>query len=255
LTSTPVLLLHGQPGGAREWAPVQSLLSGTPTIAIDRPGWDGSSRPTDLKGNAIAARAALDRSGIERAAIVGHSLGAAVAVLLALLHPERVAALVLVSPSANTDSLYPLDVLLAQPVLGYVAGAGALVTSGLLLAAAPVRRRVASRMWLDERYLRGAGRSLLAPTTWRAFASDQRALVSELPALESRLGEIRAPTTIVAGSEDRVVPLSAARRLAGQILDAELVVIERATHLLPQQHPDRVAAVIAAAGGAVESTI
>lgn len=249
LASSPVLLLHGQPGGAREWAPVQSLLSGTATIAIDRPGWDRSSRPTDLTGNAIAAREALDSAGIERATIVGHSLGAAVAVLLALLHPERVAALVLVSPSANTDSLYRLDLLLAQPVLGYVAGAGALVTAGLLLAAAPVRTRVASRMWLDERYLRGVGRSLLAPATWRAFASDQQALVSGLPALEARLGEISAPTTIVAGSEDRVVPLSAARRLATQIRDAELVVVERAAHLLPQQHPDRVAAVIAAMVG------
>jgi pimeloyl-ACP methyl ester carboxylesterase len=60
------------------------------------------------------------------------------------------------------------------------------------------------------------------------------------------LGEISAPTTIVAGSEDRVVPLSAARRLATQIHGAELVVVDRAAHLLPQQHPDRVAAVITA---------
>jgi pimeloyl-ACP methyl ester carboxylesterase len=249
LASSPVLLLHGQPGSARDWASVRARLDGTTAIAIDRPGWDGSSRPTDLIGNAIAAREALDGAGIERAAIVGHSLGAAVAVLLAILHPERVAALVLVAPSANTDSLYRLDLLLAQPVLGYVASAGALVTAGLLLAAAPVRRRLAARMWLDEGYLRGAGRALLAPATWRAFASDQRALVSALPAIEARIDEIRAPTTIVAGSEDRVVPLAAARLLATQIRDAELVVIERAAHLLPQQHPDRVAAVIAAATG------
>jgi pimeloyl-ACP methyl ester carboxylesterase len=247
LTSTPVLLLHGQPGGARDWARVQARLDGTRAIAIDRPGWDGSSRPTDLTGNANAARAALDAAGFERAAIVGHSLGAAVAVLLAILQPERVAGLVLVSPSANTDSLYRLDRWLAQPGLGYVAGAGALITTGLLLAVAPVRRRLAGRLWLDERYLRGAGRSLLAPATWRAFASDQRALVSELPALEARLDEIRAPTTIIAGSEDQVVPISASRRLATQISGAQLVVLERAAHLLPQQHPDRVAAVIAAA--------
>ncbi|MGZ4183025.1 MAG: alpha/beta fold hydrolase [Solirubrobacteraceae bacterium] len=247
LTSPPVLLLHGQPGSARDWVSVQARLDGTTAIAIDRPGWDGSSRPSDLTGNVIAAREALDDAGIERAAIVGHSLGAAVAVLLTILHPERAAGLVLVAPSANTDSLYRLDRWLAQPGLGYLAGAGALVTTGLLLAAPPVRRRLAGRLWLDERYLRGAGRSLLTPATWRAFASDQRALVSELPALEARLGEIRTPTTIIAGSEDRVVPISAARRLATQIRDAELVVLERAAHLLPQQHPDRVAEVIAAA--------
>ena len=235
MPSTPVLLLHGQPGSARDWGLVQARLDGTRAIAIDRPGWDGSSRPADLTGNAIAARATLDVAGIERAAIVGHSLGAAVAVLLAILHPERVAGLVLVSPSANTDSLYSLDRWLAQPRLGYVAGAGALVTTGLLLAAAPVRRRLAERLYLNERYLRGAGRSLLAPSTWRAFASDQRALVSELPALEARLDEIRAPTTIIAGSDDRVVPISASRRLATQISGAQLVVLERAADVLEDE--------------------
>ena len=249
MASTAVLLLHGQPGSARDWASVQARLDGTTTIAIDRPGWDGSSRPTDLSGNALAARDVLDRCGIERATIVGHSLGAAVAVLLAVLHPERVAALVLVAPSANTDSLYRLDRVMAQPVLGYAAGAGALITTGLLLATPPVRRRLAGRLWLDDRYLRSAGRSLLAPSTWRAFATDQRALVSELPSLEARLGEIRAPTTILAGGEDRVVPISAARRLASQIPRAEFVVVHGASHLLPQQHADRVAAVIAAAAG------
>lgn len=246
LASTPVLLLHGQPGSARDWASVQARLDGTTAIAIDRPGWDGSSRPTDLTGNALAACKALDRAGVQRATIVGHSLGAAVAVVLAILHPERVAALVLVAPSANTDSLFPLDHLLAQPGLGYVAGAGALVSSGLLLAAAPVRRRLAGSLRLEERYLRAAGRSLLTPATWRAFASDQRALVTALPGLEARLGEIHAPTTIVAGSADRMVPIAAARRLATQIPGAELVVLERASHLLPQQHAGRVAVVIAA---------
>jgi pimeloyl-ACP methyl ester carboxylesterase len=253
LPSTPVLLLHGQPGSARDWASVQARLDGTTAIAIDRPGWDGSSRPSDLSGNALAACQALERAGAQRAVIVGHSLGAAVAVRLAILHPERVAALVLVAPSANMDSLYPLDHLLAQPGLGYVAGAGALVTSGLLLAAAPVRRRLAGTLRLDERYLRSAGRSLLTPATWRAFASDQRALVTELPGLEARLGDIRAPTTIVAGSADRMVPIAAARRLATQIPGAELVVLERASHLLPQQHAGRVAVIIAAVAARAEA--
>lgn len=248
LASASVLLLHGQPGSARDWARVQARLDGTRTIAIDRPGWNRASRPADLSGNAVAAREALDDAGIERATIVGHSLGAAVAALMAISHPERVAALVLVAPSANMASLYRLDRLLAEPVLGYIAGAGALVTTGFVLTAAPVRRRLAGMLWLDERYLRAAGRSLLTPATWRAFASDQRALVTELPGLEARLGEIAAPTTIVAGSNDRVVPIAAARRLATQIPAAELVVLERASHLLPQQHADRVAEVIAAAG-------
>lgn len=247
MASASVLLLHGQPGSARDWASVQARLDSARAIAIDRPGWDGSSRPADLSGNATAACAALDDAGIHRATIVGHSLGAAVAVLLAVSHPQRVEALVLVAPSVNMASLYRLDRLLAQPVLGYLAGAGALASTGLALTVAPVRRRVAEMLWLDERYLRVASRLLLTPATWRAFASDQRALVAGLPELEARLGEISAPTTIVAGSHDRVVPISAVRRLTAQIPDAELIVLERASHLLPQQHADRVSEVIAAA--------
>ena len=63
--------------------------------------------------------------------------------------------------------------------------------------------------------------------------------------LERRLGEITVPTTIVAGAADRVVPIAAARRLAGQIRGAELVEIEDAGHLVHQHHAGEVARVIA----------
>jgi pimeloyl-ACP methyl ester carboxylesterase len=248
LTPPPVLLLHGQPGSARDWARVRERLgSRAAAIAIDRPGWDRRSRPADLDGNARAALAALDSHAIERATIAGHSLGAAVAVSLALLRPERVASLVLVAPAANVASLYDWDRLLATPGVGLLAGAATLSTAGLALTVAPVRRRLAGMIALDERYLGAAGRALLTPSTWRAFASDQRALVTGLPALEARLPEIAVPTTILAAGADRVVPIESARLLATQIPGAELVVIPRASHLLPQQHAGQVADAIAAA--------
>jgi len=93
---TDALLLHGQPGGAADWDGVRSALDGRATaLAIDRPGWDGETRAQDLAGNARAALAALDAHGIERAVVVGHSLGAAIAAWLAVHHGERVSALVL----------------------------------------------------------------------------------------------------------------------------------------------------------------
>jgi 3-oxoadipate enol-lactonase len=247
----PVLLLHGQPGGAGDWDRVRAALgSRAVTIALDRPGWDGHSLAADLRGNAEAAVAALSSRGADRATVVGHSFGGAVAAWLAAFYPERVGALVLVAPAANLASLYRLDYWLAAPVAGYVASMATLAGVGFALSPGPVRRRVAEHLALDDRYLRAASRLLRAPAVWRSYAREQRALVRDLPALEPRLGSISAPTTIVAGREDRVVPAQAAQELAAQIPDAELVLLERAGHLLLQQQPERLAELIAAAAEA-----
>ncbi len=243
----PALLLHGQPGGARDWDAVASALGGR-AIAIDRPGWDGRSQPTDLAGNARAAVAALDARGIDRATVVGHSLGSAVAAWIAAHHPERVAALVLAAPAANADSLCALDRWLAAPVAGYAASVASLAGLGLALTAEPVRRRITRELAVEDGYLRAAAKRLLSPAVWRAFTIEQRALVRDLPALEDRLERISAPTTIVAGSADRLVPVAAARALAEQIDGAELIVLEQAGHLVQLQFPRRIAEIIAGAG-------
>jgi pimeloyl-ACP methyl ester carboxylesterase len=243
-----VLLLHGQPGGAGDWDGVRAAIgSRAHTIAIDRPGWDGRSVPSDLRGNMEAALGVLDASGVDRAIVVGHSFGGAVAACLAASHPERVAGLVLVAPAANRASLYRLDYWLATPVVGPVASAAMLSSLGVALSAGAVRRRAAERLALDDRYLQAAARVLLAPGAWRAYAAEQRFLVRDLASLERRLGAIHAPTTIISGTEDRVVPTSSVRQLASQIPSATLLLIERAGHLLPQQKPGRLADLIATA--------
>jgi pimeloyl-ACP methyl ester carboxylesterase len=246
VSNDPVLLLHGQPGAAADWERLRAAVSErVRTIAVDRPGWDGRSAVTDLAGNARAASALLDRAAVSRATVVGHSLGAAVAAWLAGSAPARVGRLVLVSPAANLDSLGPVDSLLAAPGVGWLTSVCAMAGGGLLLGAGPVRRWVAEATALDERYLRAAGRMLLAPAAWRAFAREQRYLIRDLPALERRLSRISAPTTIVAGTGDHVVPLAAARRLATQIPGAELVEIEHAGHLVHVQQAGRLAEIIA----------
>ncbi len=247
----PVLLLHGQPGAATDWERLCGALGDRipNTIAIDRPGWDGASRVTDLAGNAAAAQAALDRAGVARATVVGHSLGAAVAAWLAVAAPDRVARLVLVSPAANLESLSAVDYLLAAPFVGWLASVGAMGGGGLVLGAGPLRRWVAEATALDDRYLRAAGKMLLKPRAWRAFVREQRYLVRDLPELERRLGQISAPTTIVAGAADHVVPIAAARRLAANIRRAELVEVAHAGHLLHVQHASRLADVIAPPDG------
>jgi pimeloyl-ACP methyl ester carboxylesterase len=236
-------LLHGQPGSARDWDRVLAALGrSADVLAVDRPGWDGQTRATDLEGNAAAAIAALDAQGIERAVVVGHSFGGAVAAWLAVHHPHRVAALVLAAPSANARALYALDRVLAWRLPGAAVVAGA----GAALSLSPVRRAIATRADLDEPYLRGLARVLTRPSSWEAFVSEQRALLVGIPQLEPHLERISTSTVIVAGAADRIVPTAAAELLAQQIPGADLVLLRRAGHLLPHRYAETLAEIIEA---------
>jgi pimeloyl-ACP methyl ester carboxylesterase len=219
------------------------------TLAITRPGWTPGTVAVDLEGNAVAARVALDQADVARAVVVGHSLGGAVAAWLAAAEPDRVAGLVLVAPAADTHSITTLDRLLAAPVLGDVLSAALLGAAGGAVAAGPVRRVIGARLGIDPRYLRSSAALLRRWDAWRSFVAEQRALIRDLPALEERLADIVAPTTVVAGTADHVVPVASAWKVAGRISGAAVVELAGAHHLLAQQRPAELAEIIVAAAG------
>jgi pimeloyl-ACP methyl ester carboxylesterase len=242
----PVLLLHGQPGGARDWDRVRAAIGDSVhAIAFDRPGWDGRSAPRDIEGNASAALSVLDRLGVaEPVVLVGHSFGAAVACWLAASEPARVAGLVLLAPAANVASLYKLDRWLAAPLLGELGSAVGVGGPGFVLRMARARRAIGKRLDLDDRHLARVGRAFGRPRAWRAFTVEQRSLVRDLPVLEARLVAVSAPTRILIGTRDWIVPVSAAQALGRQLPRGEVSVVPRAGHLLPLTRADTVAAAI-----------
>src|ERR1039458_6210906 len=97
----PVLLLHGFGADLNSWLFTQPVLAeGRRTIALDLPGHGGSSKDVgagDVESLTGAVEAALVALGIERAHLVGHSMGGAVAASLAARLPERVATLTLIA--------------------------------------------------------------------------------------------------------------------------------------------------------------
>ncbi|HEX6477159.1 MAG TPA: alpha/beta hydrolase, partial [Acidimicrobiales bacterium] len=88
---------------------------------------------------------------------------------------------------------------------------------------------------------RGAGPNA---ATWRSFVTEQRALLAETATLEAGLGSIRTPTAVVAGRRDRVVPARAAADLAEAIPGAELLWVPGAGHLVPQEAPGVLVAIV-----------
>lgn len=247
-----VVLVHGQPGSSEDWATVSAALSGSCTvIRYDRPGWGGSAGPArGIAANADALEGLLRSESRSRVAVVGYSFGAAVAVALAERAPDVVAGLVLICPALSPRSLTLVDSMLALPVVGESLTLGGFVIGGRLLSALErhagrLGRSLSSRLQLLAQA--GLGVTLSSgPRPWASFAIEQRALLSEIPAVERAMGTITAPIALVAGLRDRVVTPSSIRALAPQLPSATIDWLPGG-HLLPWTSPDVVAWHIAAA--------
>lgn len=243
---TDVLLLHGQPGSGGDWAGVAGALRerGLEVLAPDRPGYGTSHLPAGgFEHNARAMAALLDG---RRAVVAGHSWGAGVALALAQLSPELVEALVLVAPVTPFDRLGRVDRLLAARLAGPLVARAAFLTAGAALARPRLRRRL-------EGALPGADLQRWSDIArdWRSFWIEQRALFDGLPALPAA---ITVPATVVVGTRDHVIDLSATRRYANAA-GARLVEVRHAGHLLPMQRPAEVADAISAAARAISASL
>lgn len=235
-----VLLIHGASSNLRElWHPLaDALAADRRVIAFDRPGYGHSTRPRRnaqrLATQAKMAAAVLRASGEGPAVVVGHSLGAAVALRLAADFPALVSGLVLIAPAANSYDgnnawwarLSALPVLgdlfcgLIIPWIGPIAG-GASVANNFRPAVAP------------KNYYNDAGVGLVfRPLAFRSSAIDVVATKSEFAAQAPRYADIYTPTIIVASEADYVVSTKRhARKLATMLPAAELVTATGTGHM------------------------
>lgn len=235
-----VVLLHGQPGSARDWDLVLPLLDGLSTLVPDRPGYDGTPAQGFL-GNARAVVDLLDQNGIDRAVLCGYSWGGGAALATALIAPSRVAGLTLIGSVGVRGSITRGDRLLANPLVHWVFEAlmrlGGRRLAGLSsLTTGSVLGREEARVGDD---LHGARRG----PVWRSFHREQQALVRETTQIERRLGRIAVPAVLLGGTRDTAVPLKAVRSLAAALPDAVVREVE-AGHLMTLEAPQAVAAAI-----------
>ncbi|HEX6457471.1 MAG TPA: alpha/beta hydrolase [Thermoleophilaceae bacterium] len=244
---TPVVLLHGQPGNAGDWAPVIARLEKrVRAIAPDRPGYGRTAgRAVGFRENAKAVAELLDRLGIDSAVLAGHSWATAVALAAAVDFPERVRALVLAAPVAPGVPPSLADRALAHPVFGPAVARVGFRASGWGLAAAPVRKLARGAVpQLELSQIATSAEQWRRDGVWRSFYLEQRALIEELGSLEPSLDTIQQRALILHGPRDWITPPSHAARLAEVLPEAELLTVERAGHMLPQQRPDAVAEAI-----------
>lgn len=233
-----VVLLHGLGLDRNQWSGLFEPLSrGRRTIAFDFPGFGESDRPSTSEypyGFQAFAETTLDllaALGVGRCALVGHSVGAGAAIVAAADRPEFVERLVLVAPPCYRTSATAAQRLTMLPVVGrplFQRALGGAVLRRHLGAYAGERED--GRTAIEDAALRDATyamlRAMLDPDTLRA-----------------RLPRVRAPTLVVWGRDDRVVPWTFGPRLAREIAGARLEILE-CGHAPEIERPDAFEALV-----------
>ncbi len=255
-TGPAVVLLHGFGASTRSWASTLPWITDPAVaapwgVAFDRPGfglterplgrWPADENPYGPEAQVATTIALLDALGAERAVLVGHSAGGAIALEVALAHPERVAGLILVAPAVYEGGGAPAwsKPLLRTPQADRV---GPLLMRQLGGSSGEDFLRAS---WFDP--------EAIDETTWEAYrrplmANDwDRALwelvkASREPQLVERLGEVRVPVLVVTGAQDRVVPATSSRDLRDDLTGvpggAAFAMLEGCGHLPHEECPD-----------------
>jgi pimeloyl-ACP methyl ester carboxylesterase len=177
------------------------------------------------------AVAVMDEAGAERAHVYGISLGGMVAQEVALRYPERVQALVLGATTAGG----PGTILARPEPLGFFVRAGSMGPEEAEWAAVPYNYGQDTRRHHGERISQDIARRVLDTTDTLAYVQQVAAAASHNAM--GRLHAIVAPTLVVHGEDDVVIPPANGRLLAQAIRDAELKLWPGAGHLFMTDEP------------------
>jgi pimeloyl-ACP methyl ester carboxylesterase len=209
----PVVCIHGLGGTKASFLPtVAALADGWRVIAVDMPGFGDSDKPLgaayDAPYFAAAVTALLDELGIERADLIGNSMGGRIAIEAGLQQPQRVGRMALLSPALAwlRDRRWRWLLRAPLPKLGLVQPAPRAITERIVRNLVPGGNDGWSAAGVDE-FLR----VYLTPRGRVAFYEAARNIYLDEPhgeqGLWTRLAEMAPATLFVWGLHDRLVPV------------------------------------------------
>ena len=226
-----LLFLHGVGGGHAAWDRQLPYFAqrGYRALAWDQPGYGRAPMVEPYDFEQVAA-ALVRQLGGEPAVLVGHSMGGFVAQEVYARHPERVGALVLCFTSAAFGGAG------GDFARQFIAARIAPLDDGKTMA------EIAARLMPSMRGSRSDAQGLAHAEGVMAGVPPEtyREAVRLLTTFDRRaqLPEIRVPTLLVAGGDDRVAPAEVMQRMARKIPGAEFVLLDGCGHLGPMDQPD-----------------
>jgi pimeloyl-ACP methyl ester carboxylesterase len=247
----PLVLIHGLAGQTRVFTHslLDRLKAEHRVIIIDRPGCGYSARPRGASA-AISAQARtiarfIEALGVERPLVVGHSLGGAIALSLALNHPEHVSGLALIAPLTHSvDEVAPLFRGLAIK---------SALLRGLVGWTSAVPISIRNRKFVLETAFgpeppaldygtRGGGLLNLRPHSFINASRDLMAAADgvELVGMEARYQHLTVPVGVLFGTADQILDATKhGAAMATKVAGLDLELIEDAGHMIVITAPDR----------------
>jgi pimeloyl-ACP methyl ester carboxylesterase len=235
-TGDPVLMIMGLGlSGGAWWRTVPVLSRSLRVITFDNRGV-GRSRAHlhsyTTEAMADDAVSVLDAAGIERAHVYGFSLGGMVAQQLALRHEDRVRSIVL----GATHPGGPRAVRPSDDVIAFFRRRASMSAKDAARASVPFNYGPRCRREHKDRIAEDIQRRLAHPFPERAYKAQM--VAASLHNCYRRLKRVEAPTLVVHGREDRIVPVANAEILAERIPRAELRILDHAGHLYSTEQPE-----------------
>jgi len=256
-TGRPLLMVHGLGGSALNWMAVgPEIANSYHAIALDLAGFGQTplfSRSANVGGNADLVHDFIEKVIGEPVVIMGNSMGGHIAVLEAASHPSSVLAMILVDPAipgvhVTRPEPARLGVMAALTVPGLaeilldrrvrVLGPEGLVHETLSIVCADPSRVPSEVVEAHIRLTRE--RDSLGRQNGRAFLQASRSIGLRMadPRFWVQVAKVRAPTLVIHGSLDELIPVAAARELVRRRPDWTLDVLEGVGHVPMMETPD-----------------
>lgn len=240
----PVVCIHGLGATKASFLTTIAEISGErKVIALDLPGFGDSEKPLgaayDAPYFAGAVVGLLDELGIEKAHLVGNSMGGRVSIEIGLLYPERVRSMVLLAPALAwlRDRRWRWLLRGPLPKLGLIQPAPRVITEPLVRGLVPGGRKGWTAAGVDE-FLR----SFLTPRGRVAFYESARNIYLDEPhgeeGLWTRMESMTPPSLFVWGRQDTLVPIGFRKHVERVLPEAEHLELD-CGHVPQMEEPER----------------
>ncbi len=250
----PLVMIHGLMGSSRNltYALSGQLRERFRVITLDRPGSGYSSRgahtAADLPAQARQIAAFIKTLDLDKPLVLGHSLGGAIALALALDHPHAVSGLVLVAPLTHPQRLLPLVFLslAVRPAwLRRWLSHTLTMPVGLLTKGSVVKGVFAPDTAPADFATRGGGLLGMRPDNFYAASTEINTVNDHLPDMVKRYPQLTLPIGLIYGARDKVLDFQKhGQALASKVPGLKLQVVEGRGHMLPITATERVVAVV-----------